>query len=215
MTTKKGFQVGDAKPSTYVIVIGALAGTYLLLNGNPFAGKESATASKAAVVSSPAPSRATLPALQVTVANAVIAARSSYKMAPNELKKSAVRADRRAALEAALGDERTFENWTGTLKSMGTNSDGKAHVSIQSAKGEFFVKTWNNSLSDAGDNTLIDQSSPLFVTIAELSKGDRVVFSGEFLPSKQDWIRESSMTEAGSVEEPEFVARITDVKRAE
>lgn len=158
-----------------------------------------------------APAQA-LPKEQAALSSAVQAAKAQYRAAPNELKKSAVRTQRKGAIEQALGGVLEFKDWRGTLTSMKTNSEGKAYVEIRSADKSFSVKTWNNMLSDVEDQTLIAQDSPLFAAIAELSEGAAVSFSGRFVEDPKDGIRESSMSEAGSMTDPEFIAKFSEIR---
>lgn len=67
---------------------------------------------------------------------------------------------------------------------------------------------------DARYGSLITQSSPLFGVIANLQVGDKVSFDGEFLrdPAGKTGTWKSSMTERGSMDEPEFNIRFTKVE---
>jgi hypothetical protein len=60
---------------------------------------------------------------------------SSYDAAPNELKKSALRADRRQAMEALFVDKQPLKvkDWEGTLANMITSPKGNAIVTIRLA----------------------------------------------------------------------------------
>jgi hypothetical protein len=84
---------------------------------------------------------------------------------------------------------------------MKTTGDGKAYIEIEISPG-IHVKTWNNALSDVADDTLIDQNSPVFSAVADLGVGDAVTFSGAFVSAKEDFVREASMSESGSMSEP-------------
>ena len=134
----------------------------------------------------------------------------SYKQAPNELKKSALRADRKTAIQGALGNV-TVQDWVGTLRNMGTNSDGKASIIIQLAGSKIEVKTWNNAVSDIADKTLIETGSELYNTLSNLSKGSTVRFTGTFKLGENDYIREASLTESGSMTSPAFIMSFTNV----
>ena len=63
------------------------------------------------------------------------------------------------------------------------------------------------------DNTLIENGSDLYNSISDLSEGDRVVFSGTFIPDDSDFIREGSVTERGSMTDPEFILKFSDVRK--
>lgn len=137
----------------------------------------------------------------------------TYNEAANELKKSALRTQRGFELRRALNDKRKFAGWVGRLTDMETTGDGKAGVRIQVAR-KLHLKTWNNELSDVGDRTLIEQSDPLYAAIADLKEGDVVQISGEFLPSRQDFIKETSLTEEGAMTDPEFLVRFSAIQKA-
>ncbi|HEY1785462.1 MAG TPA: hypothetical protein VGG30_07930 [Pirellulales bacterium] len=162
----------------------------------------------------PAVALSHLPNEQRSLAQIVDSCRGRYESAPNELKKSAIRADRRTELANAIADNR-IENWRGVLVAAGTQSDGKAHVEIRiDGSRHATVKTWNNALSDLGSGTLVEISSPLYASLADLSPGDHVTFSGELIASPRDHFKECSLTEAGSMEEPSFLVRFSKVSKS-
>lgn len=149
--------------------------------------------------------------------SALVAAAESfidpYRKAENQLKKSAIRTDRKKALQAALPNL-TVKNWIGTLAKTATTSDGKAYITVklQGAKATA-VKTWNNALSDTTAGTLIGQDSPLYKTISDMKNGQLVTFSGTFLTDDKDYLLEPSLTEAGSMTQPEFIFKFTDIAK--
>ncbi len=64
------------------------------------------------------------------------------------------------------------------------------------------------------DNTLIEQSNPLYDIISELKKGDKVKVSGSFLKSiDNDYIYEISLTENGSMQKPDFVVKFESIEK--
>ena len=128
-----------------------------------------------------------------------------YKQAPNDLKKSALRADRRTALEKNV-PSRTATDWVGSIKSMRTASSGEAHISLQLAGSKAIILK---------NRTGIENGSPLYSAISTLSKGDLVRFCAAFKPgdNKLDFIEEASLTEAGSMTEPEFVVTFSSMAK--
>jgi hypothetical protein len=77
---------------------------------------------------------------------------------------------------------------------------------------EVEVKTWNNALSDITDNTLIPQTSKTYDTLSELGRGKRIKFSGSFINGdEKNGFRESSLSEQGSMTDPEFIFRFSQV----
>lgn len=130
-------------------------------------------------------------------------AKDDYDRMDNDLKRSVVRKRRdRAALAVTSGGG--FSDWTGTIDELTTNGDGDAVVTIQLDGCPCKLKTWNNSLSDIGSDTLIKNGSSLFNRILNMSTGQRVRVSGTILS-------ESSLTERGSVEDPEWIVKFHDI----
>jgi hypothetical protein len=76
------------------------------------------------------------------------------------------------------------------------------------------IQTWNNGLSDIADKTLIPVNTPLFNAISDLKEGISVKVSGQFVAGEQDYIGEQSLTENGSMTEPEFSVHFTKVEKA-
>ena len=140
---------------------------------------------------------------------AVENARSVYKSGANDMAKGAARPLRAKELCALLRSP-SISNWVGRVSKLSTNGDGKGVLEVQIDK-DTVIKTWNNAVSDAGDNTLIDPTSPLFSKASALAEGKQVIFSGSFRPSSTDCVKEGSLTMHGSLMEPEFIFRFSDV----
>ena len=64
-----------------------------------------------------------------------------------------------------------------------------------------------------GSNTLIPQTSKLYGTLAEMQKGTPIQFSAKLLADDKDGFREKSMTEEGSMTEPNFLIALTVVSK--
>ena len=77
------------------------------------------------------------------------------------------------------------------------------------------MKTWNNTLSDIGDHTLIATNSPLYGPVSQLREGQSVRFSGELVRDSLDCFKEGSLTVSGAMTEPEFIIRFTDIRPAD
>jgi hypothetical protein len=140
--------------------------------------------------------------------------RSEYKTTNNELVNSALRTDRGKKMRDLFSDQPIFEGWIGRITTLKTTGEGKAYLNIRLPDTTAKLKTWNNELSDIGDETLISQSSPLYDALSGMSEGDIVRVSGDFVHSKRDkdFLKESSLTEAGSIQEPEYVVRFRSVE---
>jgi hypothetical protein len=129
----------------------------------------------------------------------------------NQLKLSKLRSQRKQAL---LGLKSSVSGWLGIIDDLTTNGEGKASVSVKLPCKDVKVKTWNNALSDINDNTLIPQSSKLYDSISDLGEGKAVQFSGTFAQSDNDGLEESSVSEVGSMTDPEFIRRFSQMSAA-
>ncbi|HCA06799.1 EI24 domain-containing protein [Chryseobacterium sp.] len=139
---------------------------------------------------------------------------SDYKDAPNELKKSAIRTERGNLIKKNLDGKRNFSDWVVVVKEMHTTGKGKAYFTVKIDETNIEMGTVNNELSNMFENSLIEQSNPIYNQISELQKGDVVIISGSFFPSdKSDYIQELSLTEEGSMRKPEFLIKFTNVQK--
>ena len=140
--------------------------------------------------------------------------RAKYDDAPNELKKSSVRTERGNKIKEALGNTHDFSNWVGVIEQMQTTGKGKAIFTIEIEGTRIKMGTVNSEFSDLLDNTLIEQSNPLFDVISELHKGDKVIVNGSFLSSSgNDYVKEYSITEKGSMKSPNFLVRFINIQQ--
>ena len=154
-----------------------------------------------------------LPDKETAFIQAIQSVKAEYDAAPNELRKSAVRTKRGKLIQKALGGSRNVSDWVGVLSDMETSGEGKAILEIKLEGTDIQVGTWNNSLSDMFDNTLIPQESPIYSAASQLKEGDRIVFSGTFLPTDaNDYVKETSLTESGSMSSPEFILKFKAIK---
>lgn len=135
---------------------------------------------------------------------------NGFRAAKNELQQSALRDQRRNEL-ANLMRGRSVSSWVGTISQLETNTEGKAILSIRISP-DVEIKTWNNALSDINSNTLIAKGSELYSSLFNLSRGQKVQFSGSFFSSETDYIEETSMTIQGSMRNPEFLFKFKSVK---
>lgn len=152
------------------------------------------------------------PKTQQDFLNVLEQTEKEYKEQPNELKKSAVKTKRGNLIKNALGNTRNFNEWIGIVRNMETTSNGKAIFEVELEGTGVTIMTMNNEFSDLFGNTLIDQKNPLYNIIAELKKGDKVRVSGEFVESPEnDYVYELSMTEAGSMKNPDFIVKFQKI----
>lgn len=128
----------------------------------------------------------------------------------NQLKLSKLRSARAEALRQASGSTRV-SGWTATLGKLSTTGDGRAAVQVK-LPCKATLKTWNNTFSDSSSNTLVPHASPLYEAIAELREGQTVVVEGQLFRDDQDWYKETSLTERGSMVDPEFLFRFSSIR---
>jgi hypothetical protein len=150
----------------------------------------------------------TMPEPEKLLIAAVEKARAAYAAGANEMAKGAAWPARAKEICAAFKDLRVG-NWLGEVETLSSNSDGLGVLSIQIAT--ISIKTWNIALADVEDRTLIDPDSAVFKRAVVLRKGQRVTFGGQFFRNPTDCIREGSLTLKGSLTEPEFIFRFSDL----
>ncbi len=123
---------------------------------------------------------------------------------------------RMQALDETRRGSRKINAWRGRLLHKGNAGDGKAFVTIDLLGTEKVrLKTWNCAGSDRMARTLIAADSPLREKLGRLSEGDSVVFSGEFVGNKGDFLTELSVSRTGSMKIPQFLFRFSDIAAAE
>ena len=151
------------------------------------------------------------PASQKSFIGDVLAARSGYKAGGNEVAQGAERVHRKHNLD--VYKNKKVENWIGTVYQMDTISDGsKAWLRVQ-IENHIMLTTLKSELTDAGINSLISWRTDLHRELLSLKTGDWIVFSGRFFPSKEDGIMEISFTMHGSMTDPEFLFKFSDIKK--
>lgn len=161
----------------------------------------------------PASQPISIPSKEAALISVVTDFAGRYESAPNEFAKSAMRRERATAIAQITSAEDAISDWVGTLAGMTTTHDGNGAIAVKAANARrLTIKTWNNSFSDIGDATLIPSGSPLYSDIEKLHVGQLVIFSGKFIEGKQDFLKEASMTEAGSMGDPEFLFRFSSIR---
>jgi hypothetical protein len=161
----------------------------------------------AAPSSTPDPPKDTRPIDQQRFVTAVVRARDAYKAAPNEMAQGATRVLRARGICSTL-TSRDIVDWEGTAYEISSNNDGRGVLAITIGP-RVWVKTWNNALSDVTHGTLLNPSSAVYAAAVSLTKGQKVRFSGTLPESETDCVLESSITQSGSMTDPEFIIRFT------
>jgi ketosteroid isomerase-like protein len=152
----------------------------------------------------------TLPSSEVSFISIVTSAQDEARGTQNDMQKGGVKSSRDKAMCAAMASLQVHD-WVGTVKTIDSNSDGKGVLAVSIAP-DVLVTTWNNSLSDFEDHTLIEPGTSVFQTASAMKPGQLVAFSGRFFPSHEgDCIQESSLTLDGKVASPDFIFLFSDV----
>jgi len=141
---------------------------------------------------------------------------TAYRAGTNEIQRSLAfnSCNESRTQHAAKGPIR---GWLGTVESISTDQGADVvsfRISTSIDGFDITYGTVSNRLSDSRYGSLITQTDPLFGVLANLNVGDTIAFDGEFLgdPGGRIGTWESSMTERGSMEEPEFNIRFTNVE---
>ena len=145
---------------------------------------------------------------------------SQYKRTSNAVQQYLIRQKRQQFLAEHL-EGLILTEWIGRIKRLRTTEKGKASLRIELATvppqdasdnqtvQEFSVTmgTWNNSTTDVDYNTLIFPETPLHNWLANINNGEWVVFSGNIFLGDEDFLKESSPTEAESMLSPQFILK--------
>lgn len=140
-------------------------------------------------------------------------ARQKFDGAPTDIAKEEVHVWRKDAI-CKLLPSRTIANWIGKIALLSRDSGGRGIVEVLIGS-DVHVRTWNNWLSDMGDNTLIEPESEVSKMLSGMKEGDEVQFSGTFLTSTIDCIQEGSLTQSASMSKPGFLMRFSSISLAD
>ena len=197
----------------------ALAGAVIVMIGGGVGaighdkGAAASTDAPKAVAAQPAPPprpETPLPEDEKAFLAVVAEAREAYRGAANDMAKGAVRVARKAKLCPFLA--KGAKDWVGSIAKLDSSSKGLGVLTLTLAR-DVSVGTWNNDLSDIMDHTLLDPSSSVAHAAMAMAKGDKVVFSGRFIQSDEDCLRETSLTQDGSLRDPAFVLLFSAVRK--
>lgn len=201
------------------VVLFAVAAANTETTDRSGAGPQNATAQVAAAPAAPpAPRRPTeaeiaaaaTPKLQADFLAVVERNRDAYRSGANDMQKGAARYTRGKEICSTLASK-SVTGWVGQVATLSSNSDGRGVLAVK-VSGNTQLKTWNNSVSDVGANTLLDPGGQLFAKASALKVGQWIKFDGTFLTGQADCVAESSLTQDGSMTRPEFVFRFRDVQ---
>lgn len=139
----------------------------------------------------------------------------SYDEAKTDLQRNNALAKRNKAICKAL-PKGSFKNWVGTIKDVGSDSFGDpeeagAYLEVSIAD-DVTIGTWNNSLSDLFDETLVAPNSPLYDVLLGLSPGDTVKVSGRLTGGDNSCgVKTKNLTDTFNAASPEFLVKFSKV----
>lgn len=159
----------------------------------------------------PAPA-ASIPELQARFVTTVLNYRERYRTGANDMVRGAERPARAQALCQFMRNGRVVD-WVGTVTTLSSNNEGRGVLAVQIDRN-ITLQTWNIALADGSHRTLIDPQSPLFAAASALTRGARVIFSGQLMSSPDDCFHEASVTVAGAMTSPAFIFRFEAIRPA-
>lgn len=152
---------------------------------------------------------APLPADQTRFIAIVEQTRAAYRSSTGQTNDGGWRSDRAAKLCAAFADP-AVRDWTGTLRYQTVNKDGRGELQVTIAP-MLALSTGKNAASNPADRPLLEPGSDVLRAVAALKVGDRVVFSGAFIPDKDDCF--VSIGLSGTATSPDFLFRFTSIRK--
>lgn len=139
---------------------------------------------------------------------------AAFQSAPNDMAKGLIRHQRAIALcgkeSPVKADLGAVSGWEGTVETLDSTNDGRGILVVRIGP-HVTLGTTNNALSESigPEKTLIPLDSPLYRVAVALKTGQRVRFDGHFFPSKEDCLKETSLTRAGGMTDPDFLFAFT------
>src|SRR5262245_45408202 len=99
----------------------------------------------------------------------------------------------------------TVMDWFGEIYSVKTGL-----VDYQNKEASITVKIGDTFWFVMRD---IKNDDPMFSTLGFLNRGDKIRFDGEFIATEKCNMKEKSITQSGSMRDPEFLFRFTRIER--
>lgn len=141
--------------------------------------------------------------------------KSEYLSARNEIKKSAVFNDANSWSKSFfLTSFNSSEYWYGRIVSISTNQGGsKVAVQIKSNSNGISVFYGTDSeMFTTYEDLIIKKGSNVYQQLLDIAEGDYVKFKFVFVTDADRGILEKSITEEGSVTEPEFIVKFISIE---
>lgn len=135
---------------------------------------------------------------------------NAYEAAPNEIKKSEIfNQSRQASCEFIQTNGRQFHAWSGVLQELTTIQGGGVVMRV-------VLRSERQGLPVDYVHSFIEQEDTLYQKLSELQQGQRVYFNFTFNEEVEffnisECLDELSLTEEGSLMNPEFSITLHDV----
>ncbi|HHQ6593962.1 TPA: hypothetical protein ACSTLU_000166 [Serratia fonticola] len=127
--------------------------------------------------------------------------------AKNDMQRSTIKSNRDSGICESLNNIKV-SNWNGKVDSIYAGRDGVGILYVEIAPKILLVS--RDMLGKA--KASIPKNTKLYDAVSNMSPGDAVTFSGEFIPDGGVCADEASITLEGGLSEPNFIFRFTDVK---
>jgi hypothetical protein len=177
-------------------------------NPNTPVSAQEAVVKESAAAALTQPEQPSVPADEGAVVSLLEQCKRRYDAAPNEFQKSTLRRERMAELGRIMTG-RTAVGWIGTIAKMETNGSGNGILEVHPPG-----YNWITIETMPFGGTTIPAGSVMYEQVSRLSVRSKVIFSGELVESSRDYLQELSLTEAGSMDEPEFLFKFTEIRSA-
>jgi hypothetical protein len=147
-----------------------------------------------------------MPAEEVTFIRIVQDANRRWNDAPNDIQRESMPNARNKAL---CNIPMTVSEWTGRVDSIGTYL-ASDQVSFSVSPVPNITLRTEGDLQNAGSK--IQRGTSLFDAVSQLRSGQSVTFSGHFIKGDGTCLNETSLTNNGSMTDPEFEFIFTNVR---
>jgi len=169
----------------------------------------------------------------------VLAANDQFRQVEQEHRKTNVRVERKNAIASYFSGSRNlqFQGWIGevadTFPYQDLDGTESAYFSVKLRGSDIVLETAGGSkvldamilekavkgneqdLFSPSPNTMISRKDVLYQSLMNIKKGDVVTVSGTFLLKNNggDYLYEASATEKGSMTEPEFFVKFSQISK--
>ncbi|MGD1046640.1 MAG: hypothetical protein ABR936_15135 [Bacteroidota bacterium] len=137
-----------------------------------------------------------------------------YQLAKNDIQRSSsfnsCNADRGNFLSRS---DYCVVNWVGRIVSIQTDQGGdKVCIKVENIFKNMNVSYFSQPTISFSDQALIRKGTKVYNQVAQLTESQLVKFSGRFFESSSRGIEETSLTESGCLNTPEFLFEFEDIQ---